>query len=848
MDRRPPRKNTNPFIDSTEDSLSSENNPNVRPVNLNNYDFGMHQGVGATEGSGFNTNVGYNMDFNSSPNAFPNAAPNAVPNASPNAVPNAAPNAAPNAVPNYGFNYGSIFDAPCMENFRSQLGAMGCAQGNMAPCLTDNNSMLYFMQAVAFATAVFLNVVFLNRHMLKRNITKSEFEAALLGNLSREGSPSLEYQRAKERSYSPVHSEGSVDYSETYPLLGEDDYEPLSPVEDNIDLFEEDAGRFSPEGEYRPQEAEIQNLMNMSYENPPDRYLSNPFDDLSNQVAADSGAPRPTYQPPNYGEIYEGAQFADKYHMSNSNSYFFNDNGNNANRNANSQNNNYGYAHAPYADIFRHPNYANMYRATNHTNGTFLNGRNDNNVRNTTFNFSNNSASGVSARGASSYGATSYGASGEDNFAFGYDDSQFADSYQDNNYEITEEEEVDPFENLRMDDEFDFGRYATGGANTGGATTSTTGSSSQGYTLGAHGITNHGFQFDEGDNDFRNTERFETSSPPSSGNPFLTEPVRSTVVGDDTLGDDLSPKEDNFGEKENNEVSEKSVGMGHSYSKEEEDGMMSDDEEDRYSEYEKYLNQQSSRKEQKNYENRMRSYLHKYKKLSKGSKNLDLQNEVGLDVASPQEESPDEISPVEEEISTEEESPVKEKYPEKGKHNDDSSSIEPEEHHKKQPASFGSARKYVHDEGENSLDFEVDSDEVENFNETGELNYHVEEPSHPEGQLETIPLDDVVEGEAQEDGEATKQEGAEVMGANQDEVGVPASTEEVEAVNEEALENDAAVNGEEAETAANEEQIEAVENVAGENEATGEETPNGAVEESANTAAEETTNGTATEN
>ncbi|KJP86753.1 hypothetical protein AK88_03567 [Plasmodium fragile] len=46
----------------------------------------------------------------------------------------------------------------------------------------------------------------------------------------------------------------------------------------------------------------------------------------------------------------------------------------------------------------------------------------------------------------------------------------------------------------------------------------------------------------------------------------------------------------------------------------------------------------SEKKEEKNCQNRIRRYLHKYKQISKGDKNEELENGLVSDVISPQEE------------------------------------------------------------------------------------------------------------------------------------------------------------------------------------------------------------------
>ncbi|EUD64701.1 hypothetical protein C922_04957 [Plasmodium inui San Antonio 1] len=208
----------------------------------------------------------------------------------------------------------------------------------------------------------------------------------------------------------------------------------------------------------------------------------------------------------------------------------------------------------------------------------------------------------------------------------------------------------------------------------------------------------------------------------------------------DTLGGDLSPQVEDLEEKHNREVSEKSRPMAQSYN-EEEDGIISAGEEDRFSEYEKYLNAQSSRKDQKNYENRVRSYLQKYKRVSKGDKNEQLDDEVVSDVICPQGESPGGKK-----------FPGEENPPAEEKSNDDSSSTEPKEDLKKEPLSMDTDTKYLYDEGESSLEFDEDPEEVENLIETDGLE---------------TPVGDV----------ATNEEESEDVGDNQDEVEVSASTE-----------------------------------------------------------------------
>ncbi|KJP86754.1 hypothetical protein AK88_03568 [Plasmodium fragile] len=457
MDPQPPRSNTNPFVDSTEDSPGSESNPDVNPVNLNNYDLGNNQRVEATQGDGSSTHVDYNTGLNSDPNDVPNGAP-------------------PSGVPNYGFIYGANLGALSGENFSAHLGAMEHVQGQTTPYLIDSYSISYVMQAMALVTAIFLNVVFMNRHMLTQNITKSEFDEAVLGNHSTEEitpvqettpiaeitpvqetspieeitpvqettpipdiTPVQEYQPQNEILYSPVYNEWDNDDSATQPLLADEYYvyEPLSPQEG-----EEDDGNMSPEeGEYLVYEAEIENLMNMSYEHHRDSYTANLFDELNNQLMeSNNGAQRTTYQPPNYGEIFEAAQFADLYRLANNNPYLLSGNNNSA-RNRDVDRNNYGYAHAPYADIFRHPNYANMYRATNAPINVSLNRRNETNLRNANCCAANDSEGDVS--GASGSDGSGNVNLGEENIAYGYDEAQFPDSYQENNYDITEEEEMD---------------------------------------------------------------------------------------------------------------------------------------------------------------------------------------------------------------------------------------------------------------------------------------------------------------------------------------------------------------------------------------------------------------------
>ncbi|GAW80420.1 hypothetical protein, conserved [Plasmodium gonderi] len=647
----------------------------------------------------------------------------------------------------YGINYGTSPGYSYLENFNSSLGALRGLQPEFSSYeMRDDVSLIYFMQAVAFATVAFLSVVLRKKHMLRPGISKREFESTL-PNLGRkeEKSTNIDYQKFEDvvtRPSSPFFEEELNNYNETDPLLpNADNYdERHSPLPENVrnsdyddeeEVDEDDREISSDEGEYYLHEREIHNLMNTPYSSP-ETHMANPFDDLSNQVSSNNTQGR-TYQEPNYGEVYEGAQFVDRYHMSNSDASLFYNDTNNSSRNNNQQNFHYGYEHAPYADIFRYPNYANMYRMTNYESNNGSNNGNNNaggnhGSRNSNSSGKNMSHSNIGYNNLNINNENNSAVSGgrrggmdAQNPAFGFDDARFADSYGDN-YEdeiFTNSNYGNPFENDDDEDTSANGQSANGASNL-----------LHDQNVNSYGYTNYGFQFDQVDH---NNNVFYNNPFVDGNNPFEMESEEISNSSTTPHVDISSHVEENYEEKQNieenekggnSEQTEKFETIEKSEKSEKVAKKLADDsgdeEDDPISDYDKFMHLESERQKEREHVNALKVNLEKYKNV--GASKVPLEK---LEEESDQEYS----STVEKNIVNNKDDLEEE---------NEQGEVEEDEEEEAAPHENGSsnASEYVHHEEGKGLELEEKQDNFEDISESDiVVDHNVQEEDNFEAPL-----------------------------------------------------------------------------------------------------------------